>query len=182
MNFQQKSTEFKDAQAISLEFIRGHFAYDPLTGKLTRTKTYAPGQFVGQELGGLTSLGYVKATVCGAQCQMHRLIRFYVLGEWPSGEVDHVNRDRADNRWSNLRDSTRVSNGINRPLHASNKSGYTGVTFDKGTNKWRATGRVNGKNVYLGLYLTPEEAAKVAAHSRKQEYGSFVPDHVGSLA
>lgn len=79
-------------------------------------------------------------------------------------EVDHINRNRLDNRRENLRLVTRQENSWNKGKQESNKSGYIGVCFDKkasSKNPWKAYAKHNKKNYNLGFYSTKEEAARV---------------------
>ena len=73
-------------------------------------------------------------------------------------EVDHKNTDGLDNRLENLRIVTRLGNSENQ---RSNTSGYPGVEFHKSTGKWQSRITVNKKRVYLGIFDSKEEAAKV---------------------
>ena len=73
--------------------------------------------------------------------------------------VDHINHDTYDNRRSNLRIVTVKQNCRNENVRQSNKCGYKGVSRHKG-GKYRADIYVNNKNLYLGLFVTPHEAAK----------------------
>lgn len=84
----------------------------------------------------------------------HRLVWFYVHGEWPK-EIDHINRDGLDNRLCNLREVTHFVNSINRKMHVNNTSGVKGVKrFRK---KWMASFGTK----YLGVFETKDEAAAV---------------------
>lgn len=79
-------------------------------------------------------------------------------------EVDHINRNKLDNRRENLRLVTRQENCWNKSKQKNNKSGYTGVCFDKkasSKNPWKAYAKHDGKNYNLGFYSTEEEAARV---------------------
>lgn len=79
-------------------------------------------------------------------------------------EVDHINRNRLDNRRENLRLVTRQENCWNKSKQKNNKSGYIGVCFDKkasSKNPWKAYAKHDGKNYNLGFYSTKEEAARV---------------------
>lgn len=104
------------------------------------------------------SSGYVVARSKNGHVKMHRLIT-----QAPKGKlVDHENHDKLDNRCSNLRVCTSAENMANRVRNKTNSSGYKGVFFDKTMNRrkrWAAMIRVNEKNLRLGRYLTPEEAA-----------------------
>jgi hypothetical protein len=70
--------------------------------------------------------------------------------------IDHINHDTLDNRRSNLRYVTPRQNHQNRITKYSSK--YPGVSFYKSHNKWVARISINGKNKFLGLYETEEEA------------------------
>lgn len=84
-----------------------------------------------------------------------------MMGEWPPEEMDHINRDRADNRWENLRAVSRGQNMSNRKLPRRGDL-PTGVTPSR--HKFRAQIRVNGKFHHLGVFETPEDAG--AAYQR----------------
>lgn len=88
---------------------------------------------------------------------MHRLI--FNIND--SGiMIDHVNGNKLDNRRENLRIATKSENGQNRRKQINNKSGFMGVFWHKGFNKYRAVIMFNGKTLYLGLYICPVKAAK----------------------
>ena len=112
--------------------------------------------------------GYVVAPVRGQrpkQALLHRLIM-----EAPVGmEVDHIDGDPLNNRRANLRLVTHAENHQNRPrLNSNNRSGFRGVSRDVQSEKYRARLVVHGKEIYLGVFDTPEEAAGVAAGGRRK--------------
>lgn len=89
-------------------------------------------------------------------------------------EVDHVNRDRLDNRRENLRLAERWENERNheREEHYSRK---VGVTFDESRSKWKAQASLDGMYVYLGLY-EQEETAIIARLRWEAEHGRLHSD------
>lgn len=92
-----------------------------------------------------------------------------VVNKTPKGfDTDHINRDKLDNRPSNLRTVTRSQNQHNRGKLASNKSGYKGVSYSPNTTNrvWRAQVMLMKKVTYLGMYETPEEASAVCESFR----------------
>lgn len=112
--------------------------------------------------------GYVVIRVDGILYRAHRLAWLYSYGTWPDGEIDHKNRDKSDNRLSNLRVASSRENKQNCGIKRSNKSGASGVWFDRERGKWQATIRANGKRLHLGRYLTASEAAEARLTAEKK--------------
>lgn len=106
------------------------------------------------------SSGYVCTKYCGKTLRLHRVVWFLFHNEWPDGEIDHINGNRADNRIENLRLVDACGNSRNRKIPSTNKSGVMGVYLHKQTQKWRANIRVGGKIVCLGLHATIEAASR----------------------
>jgi hypothetical protein len=120
--------------------------------------------------------GYVRAFIKSYPYQAARLAWLYVHGEWPNGEVDHANRVRADNRFSNLRLSDRAQNGKNRKIHKNNTSGVRGVCFDKRRQKWKAQIWVKGRrNIVLGLFSSIHDASVARVTAERKLFGEFAP-------
>lgn len=88
------------------------------------------------------------------------------------GDVDHINRDKLDNRSSNLRLVDRSTNSLNSGKRKHNTSGYKGVTWHKASGKWSAQIMVKGKKYHLGLYTEPQEAS-VAYQEKLKELTSL---------
>lgn len=86
--------------------------------------------------------------------KMHRLIMKPQKGEI----VDHINRDKLDNRKSNLRITNKSVNALNSKVFITNKSGYKGVSWFKRDSKWRAYGMLNYKQIHLGTFYAIEDA------------------------
>ena len=97
----------------------------------------------------------------------HRLAWLYVHGAWPTGQIDHINGDRGDNRISNLRDVTPALNTQNqrRAARSNKSSGLLGVTANRG--RWLAQISIGGKSRNLGRYATPEEAHAVYVAAKR---------------
>lgn len=116
----------------------------------------------------LSGPGYIQTHVNGKTIYLHRYIWLLHTGDWPEGEIDHINRDRLDNRVENLRDVSRSENERNKAPFCKvgkkmpNKSGLpAGVSFNRKckTRPYAAQVKVGGKNKYLGMFATPEEAS-----------------------
>jgi hypothetical protein len=100
------------------------------------------------------SYGYIRFK----RTRLHRLILERKLGRpIKLGYVcDHINRNKLDNRRENLRESTILENNLNSIKHKLGK--YQGYTYLKSRNKWQAQIKINGKQKYLGIFKTEEEA------------------------
>jgi dCMP deaminase len=91
---------------------------------------------------------------------MHRFILDYLGFNINNMDVDHINCNGLDNRISNLRIVSRSLNNANHSKLAShNKSGYTGVSWNKQQNKWHSIIQVNKKQIHLGFFEDKIEAA-----------------------
>ena len=100
---------------VSQERLKYLLDYDPETGAWTWNNPNArSARVTGQEAGSVNCHGY---RILRVDCQSYRSARlawFYMTGEWPTQEVDHINRDRSDDSWANLRSTDRVQNAYNR--------------------------------------------------------------------
>ena len=127
--------------------------YNFITGELTGPR--------GHPLKTTNDQGYIIVKFNGKRDRGHRVAWFLMTGEWPIGEIDHVNNQRNQNAWINLRDSTHQENQQNQKSPSkNNKSGYLGVSWHKQKQCWRATIYTNGKQKHLGLFNTPQEASE----------------------
>ena len=87
--------------------------------------------------------------------------------------VDHINGDGLDNRRANLRQATHKENARNRRLSVNNSSGYMGVGWSKAAKKWRAYISPDGRQVHLGLFTSPEDAARARDAAAQEQFGGF---------
>lgn len=147
-------------------------SYDPETGELKwRVKRGGPA-FENSVAGCLSSQGYKILSVDDRLYQAHRIIWLYVYGVWPEKDIDHIDRDRANNRLTNLREATRSENLFNTSLPRNNTSGYKGVCFNKSRNKFMAYVTL-GKRIHLGYFLTAELASEAYQVFAKANHGEF---------
>ena len=141
---------------ITQDELKQVVSYNSDTGVFTRIK----GKGKGAEAGSLnTQRGYVYLRAAGTRYMAHRLAWLYVYGKWPSGDIDHINRDKADNRIANLRDVSKAINQRNLPKRCNNASGVTGVYYNG--ISWVAQIVLDGTTTYLGSYPTLPAAAAV---------------------
>jgi len=102
-----------------------------------------------------------------------------VIGATPEFVVDHINGNGLDNRKCNLRMCTVMENSRNQRLGARNTSGFKGVHFHKGGQKWQAYIKHHGKRYHLGMYNTPEEAARAYDEAARLLFGEFALTNFG---
>ena len=151
--------------------VRSLFTYVPSTGKLFWNNPPSNSIKPGSEAGCISSRdGYVTIVVNRKRYMAHRLIWLYMMDKWPDNQIDHINHDRADNRWANLRDVTPRENHQNRPMSKANKSGVVGVSWDKQRDKWGASIKLKDKKLHLGRFDTKEEAIQ-ARKEAEFKYG-----------
>lgn len=149
------------------EFLKSRLKYDTETGLFTRIKS-VPGNkgSVGSIAGNVGNEGYIAINFRGKKKKAHRLAWLYMTGEWPEKDVDHMNGDRADNRWANLRAADDSINAQNqRKASSNNISGYLGVTTQG--NGFKATIRSEGKVIYLGFFKTAISAHEAYVEKKR---------------
>ena len=140
-------------------------------GRVMNTKT-------GRILKGSMTRGYLRVGLC--KNGKHKLISVHslVAREWvPNPEnkrcVDHINGDRSNNNYENLRYATSAENSMNRATSNDRSSVYKGVSIHKATNKWQTFIWINGANKNLGSYTTEREAAEVYNAAAVKFYKNF---------
>lgn len=146
--------------------------YDPDTGGVfwRHSRGRVP---AGARAGTPNVRGHRVPTLDGKKTQEHRVIWALYTGRWPKAEIDHIKGDRADNRWSNLREATRAENQRNVGRISTNTSGFKGVSWHKRARRWRAE-ISGGGYTHLGLFDTPQEAAQAYRAAAAQRYGEYV--------
>jgi hypothetical protein len=87
--------------------------------------------------------------------------------------IDHIDRNKLNNRKSNLRLATHRQNDCNKIVRKDSVSGYKGVQLHKQTGKWRARIKVDYKNIHLGLFEDILDAAKAYNEAALRYYGEF---------
>ena len=93
----------------------------------------------------------------------------------PGEIVDHIDKNRKDNRKRNLRRCAFTENDRNRGLYSTNTSGVTGVFYDKERGMWLANISYNGKRVYIGRYKFKEDAVKARLSKDSELFGEYAP-------
>lgn len=109
----------------------------------------------------------------GRRCfnMFHRV----VMHAKPGQSVDHINKDKTDNRKQNLRFCVRSENNMNRTLFSNNTSGVTGVYYDKKRRKWVANIVCNHKRIFIGRFDEKEEAVIARLQKEMELFKEFAP-------
>ena len=149
-------------------YVKSRVAYDSESGiatykpiqvreNLARTDNTWNTRFAGKQLAKISSSGYRLGALNGRFYAVHRLAWVIMVERWPRHFLDHIDGDRLNNRWSNLREANWVENARNR-LVVPNKSGIRGVQMIASGRFW-ARIKVLGRDRYLGSFDTAEGAA-----------------------
>ena len=161
---------------ISPQELQRLLSYDPIAGALTwrkRTQNmFADGKYSSQErcerwnfrwsgrlaFTSVDKYGYKQGGVLSKTYLAHRVIWAIVNCEWPSGQIDHINGNKIDNRIVNLRIVNNSENQKNQTIASNNTSGFMGVSWKKATKKWYVFIGVDGKMKSLGYFCELSDA------------------------
>jgi len=107
--------------------------------------------------------------------EVHYLHTF-LMGKRKGHYIDHINRNRLDNRKANLRFVTPSQSGMNKSLRSDSTSGITGVTWNKEVNKWEVRIYLSGIKHHLGKFINKGEAIKARKDAEGKFYKQFKPN------
>ena len=153
---------------VSASYAREALIYDPETGILIwRTRPLEHfrtergwrrwnRRYVGQEAGMVEK--YRRIKLGGRFVMAHRLAWLFHYGDWPSSDLDHIDRDKLNNRIGNLRVVTRAENARNARRRRDNTSGVTGVSWRKRGGRWVSFINADGRRHHLGQFESIESA------------------------
>lgn len=169
---------------LTQAYLKECFDYDPETGNLIwkeRPRSHfkntaafkAFQEFVGCIAGSMNKYrGYRRLNLVGREWYLHRLVWFWHHGRAPVQEVDHIDRDRKNNRIENLRECSKSQNRLaGRSRHTT---GSRGVQRRK-SGRWQARIRVGGRKRSLGTFATEKDAALAYARAAIDYFGAFAP-------
>jgi hypothetical protein len=175
---------------LTQEIVRELLDYDPETGELRwkergiqwfENAKYPEAQrkrwntrYAGKEAFTNLNLGYKVGDLLSNRIKAHRVIWLWMTGEWPF-YIDHIDRNRANNKWSNLRNTSAQMNSRNQKKRSTNSSGVNGVYWRKDISKWVASIPNGGKNKHLGVFDNIKDAA--LARSQAEIELGYSPDH-----
>jgi hypothetical protein len=157
---------------VSQSRLREVLSYCKETGQFHWLKRLSKNVAPGRTAGSLCQ-GYVRIKVDGQLFAAHRLAWLFAYGEWPDREVDHIDRDRSNNRLANLRQASSSLNKANTSLRRTNTSGFKGVKFHSQRRRWNARITVNGRQISLGMHDSREEAHQAYVAAAHEHFGQF---------
>lgn len=120
--------------------------------------------------------GYIVGWVNKKNVYLHTYIIQKPNSQINNMVVDHINRNKSDNRRSNLRVVTSIQNSYNRKLNKNNKSGHKGVYWIEKRKKWEANIRYDKKLHFLGYYANINDAVKARIQAEKEHFGEYRAD------
>lgn len=135
----------------SKEELDKYISYDPISGEFYRLKMDKRSK---GKTGTITNHGYKKISINNKQWYAHRLAWIIYYGKDTKEFIDHIDRNKLNNRISNLRTANKSQNARNVMLRKDNKYGITGINWHIKARKWMASIALEGKLFYLGLYET----------------------------
>ena len=161
-----KLFSFEDWE-LTQDTLRDVLNYNPKTGEFHWLVKPASKTHIGQRAGSKETVrGYWVIGIAGKVYKAHRLAWLYVYGDLPK-HLDHINRNRTDNRVKNLREATKTQNGGNSKVRRAGR--LKGAYWHKNDRKW--TSAVGGK--WLGNFSTEQEAHEAYVKAAKRYFGAF---------
>lgn len=157
--------------------IKDYLSYNPDTGIFTWIKRPSKNIHIGTRAGNTSqTTGYRSITLHGRTYQEHRLAWFMYHGTMPTGQIDHINHIRDDNRIINLRDVSISENARNRSQQDSRLQ-ERGIWYCKRRKRYIAEIRIKGKKVYQASFTDIDEAIQ-QRQAKEKELGLFHYSHL----
>lgn len=154
---------------ITAERLRELLHYEPETGVFTRRVKTGRCR-AGEVATGTLNHGYILMSVDRTFRAAHRLAWLWMTGEWPTLDIDHIDGNRTNNAWRNLRHVDRSTNLENqRTAKSHNKStGLLGAYHSPTAGRFVSRIQVRGKNINLGSFGTAQEAHEAYLSAKRQ--------------
>lgn len=165
---------------LTAEWLRDHFEYDTDTGRFKRLWPVLAGSarrvrhLAGTLTGTIHKDGYRYVGINKRLYLEHRLAWLWMTGSWPDEQIDHIDGDRSNNRFVNLRPVTIQQNRMNSLGQHSRKNPYPGVYESAhGNSRHVAQIKFNREVIYLGTFGSPEEAYEARKAAELKYFGEY---------
>jgi hypothetical protein len=142
----------KEKKEMTQKKIKKLIHYDPVSGFVMAKVNFGTRTKVGDIIKSKKNK-YLRLQINNRRYVLHRLIWLYMTGSFPEKYIDHINHDKTDNRWENLREVSHRDNCRNFPMLSTNTSGQVGVSWNKEKNMWRARINIDDKEIFLGYFV-----------------------------
>ena len=147
--------------------------YDPTSGEF-KWLVSRGGKSVGKIAGHVSSKDlYQRITIDDVAHLGHRLAFLYMTGKFPKFTVDHIDCDKTNNRWINLREANHSLNGANRGPQRNSSSGIKGVYWNKRKRKWDVRIMAKGRQFFIGFFDDKEKASVAYTAASIKHFGEF---------
>lgn len=160
---------------ITQERLKELLHYCPVSGLFTWINPQSNRVGAGDRAGCVNHHGYLTIGIDATRYRAARIAFLYMEGVMPDEFIDHINHNRLDDRWLNLRPVSHIENSRNHCSSKANTSGYTGVVWYKRDSCWQAKITVDYKTLHLG-YFKDKDKAIGARKAANIKYG-YHPNH-----
>lgn len=153
--------------------LQKELVYDLSTGEFHRRIARCNRVEIGDLVGTLDSHGYLQIRVSGRLYLGNRLAWLYMTGDWPPLDIEHRDNVRSNNRWHNLRLTTRVRNGMNRRCRKDSLTKMKNIMQCGEGGRYRVRVSVGRRRVHVGYFDTLKEAEEAHVRAAVRYYGAF---------
>lgn len=144
--------------SLTKEYVNSILLYEKDTGVLRWRNQQSNRVKPNSVAGSINSEGYVCLDIRARPYRAHRIIWLMEYGNFPNGQIDHIDGNRANNRLENLREVSNKQNQENKKTMAKSVSGHKGVTWHSRDKVWQARIGHNMKSKHLGSFRNVEDA------------------------
>jgi hypothetical protein len=158
---------------ITQDYLKSILNYEEASGIFTWKVSKAKNIKIGSVAGIHDKCGYWIIRIDKKNYRAHRLAWLYMNGNFPNKYIDHIDNNKINNIYRNLREANDVENGRNKGLQLNNSTGYKGVSFCNLNKKFKAQARFNGKTKTLGYFKSALDASNKYINFVKELHGDF---------
>ena len=108
----------------------------------------------------------------------HRIVFMMHNGYLPQ-YVDHIDRNRSNNKIENLREATHSQNAYNSTIRKDSKTGIKNVSWNKVDKSWKVRIQANNTRITIGQFKDLELAELVAMEARNKYHGEYANNGIG---